>query len=65
MTQLHDRIAEVQDKAALVMAVLAVQECVPDKRARFSEIELNPLILTTTRAVAVDALVKTGEKSHG
>jgi hypothetical protein len=47
------------------MAVLAVQECVLDNRTRFSEIELNPLILKTTCAVAVDALMKTREKSHG
>lgn len=53
------------DKAALVTAVLAVQDCVLDNRASFSEIELNPLILTSTRAVAVDALIKTGGKSRG
>jgi succinyl-CoA synthetase beta subunit len=53
------------DTAELVTAVLAVQDCVLDNRARFSEVELNPLILTPTRAVAVDALIKTGEKSHG
>ena len=53
------------DKAALVTAVLAVQDCVLDNRASFSEIELNPLILTPTRAVAVDALIKTGGKSRG
>ena len=53
------------DKAALVTAVLAVQDCVLDNRASFSEIELNPLILTPTRAVAVDALIKTGGKSCG
>jgi acetyl-CoA synthetase len=53
------------DKAALVTTVLAVQDCVLDNRASFSEIELNPLILTPTRAVAVDALIKTGGKSRG
>ena len=53
------------DKAAMVTAVLAVQDCVLDNRASFSEIELNPLILTPTRAVAVDALIKTGGKSRG
>ena len=53
------------DKAALVTAVLAVQDCVLDNRASFTEIELNPLILTPTRAVAVDALIKTGGKSRG
>jgi acyl-CoA synthetase (NDP forming) len=53
------------DTAELVTAVLAVQDCVLDNCARFSEVELNPLILTPTRAVAVDALIKTGEKSHG
>ena len=53
------------DKAALVTAVLAVQDCVLDNRASFSEIELNPLILTPNRAVAVDALIKTGGKSRG
>ena len=53
------------DKTALVKAVLAVQDCVLDNRARFSEIEINPLILTPTRAVAVDALITTGGKFHG
>ena len=47
----------------LIDAVLAVQACVDafrqqdDGQAAIIEIEINPLILTPTRAVAVDALI--------
>ena len=55
------------DIEKLIDAVLAVQACVDtcrqqdDGRAAISEIEINPLILTPTRAVAVDALIRKGD----
>jgi len=49
------------DKAALVRAVLAMQACVLDRRTSLAEIEINPLILTSKSAVAVDALIRIGE----
>ena len=51
------------DKAALVMAVLAMQACVLDRRTSLAEIEINPLILTSKSAVAVDALIRIGENA--
>ncbi len=53
----------------LIDAVLAVQACVDafrqqdDGQAAISEIEINPLILTPTRAVAVDALIRKGDST--
>ena len=55
------------DIEKLIDAVLAVQACVDtcrqqdDGRAAISEIEINPLILTPTRAVAADALIRKGD----
>ena len=51
------------DKAALVRAVLAMQACVLDRRTSLAEIEINPLILTSKSAVAVDALIRIGENA--
>lgn len=51
------------DKPALVKAVLAMQTCVLDRRASLAEIEINPLILTSKSAVAVDALIRIGENA--
>ena len=55
------------DSDKLIDAVFAVQACVDafrqhdDGRGAISEIEINPLILTPTRAVAVDALIRKGD----
>lgn len=56
------------DLQAAVSAVLAVQSCVEahrhceDGNGAIAEIEINPLILTPTRAVAVDALIRKGDR---
>ena len=47
------------DRRAIVKAVLAVQAYVTEHAAVLEEVEINPLICTTTRAVAVDALIRT------
>ena len=52
------------NKTALIDAVLAIQACVLDRRTSMSEIEINPLILTPERAVAVDALIRTGDDEN-
>ncbi len=44
-------------EAAIVSAVMALQTYVSAHRAGISEIEINPLLCTSTRAVAVDALL--------
>ena len=44
--------------AALVDAVMAVQRYVVDHADSLDEIEINPLIVTADRAVAVDALIR-------
>ncbi|QGX99383.1 CoA-binding protein [Roseovarius faecimaris] len=49
------------DMAALVEAVLSVQSYVTAHAAHLQEVEINPLICTPTRAVAADALIRTGE----
>ncbi|MDU8913101.1 acetate--CoA ligase family protein [Aestuariicoccus sp. MJ-SS9] len=49
------------DQAAIVSAVMAVQDYVTDHAQQIVEIEINPLIVTPTRAVAVDALVRKTE----
>lgn len=49
------------DIPAIAKAVLAVQGYVMAERERLEEIEINPLICTTTRAVAADALIRKGE----
>jgi len=40
-----------------------MQTCVLDRRASLAEIEINPLILTSKSAVAVDALIRIGENA--
>ncbi|MGR3501223.1 acetate--CoA ligase family protein [Pseudaestuariivita sp.] len=47
-------------RAALLDAVMAVQDAVIAEAATLEEVEINPLIVTHTRAVAVDALVRKG-----
>ncbi len=49
------------DRAAIVRAVLAVQDYVTARASRLEEVEINPLICTPDRAVAVDALITIGE----
>jgi hypothetical protein len=49
------------DMAALVAAILAVQDCAIAHAARLVELEINPLIATPDCAVAVDALIRLGE----
>ena len=51
------RGAAAADREAIVNAVLAVQDYVTANAARVLEVEINPLICTPTRAVAVDALI--------
>ncbi|MEB8388537.1 acetate--CoA ligase family protein [Rhodobacteraceae bacterium KMM 6894] len=46
---------------AIADAVLAVQDYVSANAATLQEVEINPLICTPTRAIAVDALIKTGD----
>ncbi len=45
-------------KPAIVASVMAVQAYVMDHFETLSEVEINPLICTPTRAVAVDALIR-------
>lgn len=52
------------NKDAVVDAVMALQDYVLAHKNSCSEIEINPLIVTETRAVAVDALMRIGEKCH-
>ncbi len=47
---------------AIVAQVLAVQTYVMAHRDVIDEVEINPLIVTPDRAVAVDALIRKGEK---
>lgn len=49
------------DMAAIAHAVLAVQSYVEAHADRLEEVEINPLICTETRAVAVDALIRIGD----
>ena len=51
------------DMAAIAQAVLAVQSYVAAHAGRLEEVEINPLICTETRAVAVDALITIGGNS--
>ncbi len=46
------------NRAALIAAVLMVQDYVVAHAGRVAEIEINPLILTPTRAVVADALIR-------
>ena len=56
-----DRGKPAADRAALIAAILAVQDCAMAHAATLLELEINPLIATTDRAVAVDALIQLGE----
>jgi acyl-CoA synthetase (NDP forming) len=49
------------DMAALVAAIGAVQDCAIAHAGALIELEINPLIATPDRAVAVDALIRLGE----
>jgi hypothetical protein len=49
------------DSKALVSTILAVQDCAMAHADALVELEINPLIATPDRAVAVDALVRLGE----
>ncbi|WP_146348032.1 acetate--CoA ligase family protein [Phaeobacter marinintestinus] len=48
------------DMRGVVEAVLGVQDYVLEHSDRVSEVEINPLVCTADRAVAVDALIRTG-----
>lgn len=45
-------------RAALLAAVMAVQDYVIAQQGRVAEVEINPLIVTPTRAVVADALIR-------
>ena len=49
------------DRTAIARAVLAVQDYVAAHAGEVFEVEINPLICTPDRAVAVDALIRTRE----
>ena len=49
--------------AAILEAILALQDYVLAHRATVSEVEVNPLLCTPTRAVAVDALLHVGKEA--
>ncbi len=49
------------DRPAIVHAVMAVQDYITHNAHAVQEVEINPLICTPTRAVAADALIRTGE----
>ncbi len=51
------------DAASIVAAIMAVQDYAVQNAAHLQEVEINPLICTQTRAVAADALIRTGEKA--
>ena len=51
-------------RTAVVDAVLAVQAFVVDHKTSLAEVEINPIIVTPTRAVAVDALIKQSQRSQ-
>ncbi len=51
------------DAASIVSAVIAVQDYAIENAAHLQEVEINPLICTTARAVAADALIRIGEKT--
>lgn len=55
------RGAPAADLDAIVRAVLAIQHFVLANRHRVIEVEVNPLVCTPTRAIAVDALIVEGE----
>ena len=49
-------------RAGLIAAIMAVQDCAIAHCATLSELEINPLIATPDRAIAVDALIRLGER---
>lgn len=49
-------------KDAVISAVMSIQNYVLANQDSCVEIEVNPLLLTKTRAVAVDALIRIGER---
>ena len=51
------------DMHSIVDAVLAVQDYTLAHKDRIEEVEINPLIVTPTRAVAADALITLGEET--
>ena len=55
------RGAAPADRKALLDAILAVQDFVVAHAERLEELEINPLIVTPTRAVAADALLRLGD----
>lgn len=58
------RGAPAADRAAIVAAVQAVQDFVTENQGRVSEVEINPLLCRADSAVAVDALIRMGEKDE-
>ncbi|WP_420406131.1 acetate--CoA ligase family protein [Nisaea sp.] len=58
------RGAPAADRAAIVAAVLAVQEFVTAHHGLIEEIEINPLLCLEDGAVAVDALIRMGERDE-
>ena len=50
------------DRAAILRAVMAVQDYVITHAACLEEVEINPLLCTAKDAVAVDALITKGER---
>ncbi|MEP2641023.1 acetate--CoA ligase family protein [Roseobacter sp.] len=46
---------------AIVDAVMGVQSCVMAHLGQIAEVEINPLICTTTHAIAADALIRIGQ----
>ncbi|MRU14733.1 acetate--CoA ligase family protein [Roseovarius sp. A21] len=55
------RGASAANVDAIVRAVLAIQNYVVDHAGEIEEVEVNPLLICPTRAVAVDALIRKGE----
>ena len=52
------------DMGAILAAVMAVQDYVMAHADEIDEVEINPLIVTPTRAVAADALIRKGDKDE-
>jgi acetate---CoA ligase (ADP-forming) len=49
-------------RAGLIAAIMAVQDCAIAHAGALIELEINPLIATPDRAIAVDALIRLGER---
>jgi len=52
------------NKDAVVTAILAIGDYVVAHAARLEELDVNPLIVTPTSAIAVDALIRTRSHTH-